>query len=148
MIDYKQRQQTIEYWWLYLFSLLNSENDFILLEKNLHEFFHKSTLGDFHIRLELCQTFSIYFSNNNNNNNLILNFIINYYKQFTEYIEFEKNSIKNQIENDIKNFFKIQQWKDTNYYSLKQSIDKSHKYLFKSIKKYKLSLLQSIEKFF
>ncbi|CAF1119887.1 unnamed protein product, partial [Rotaria sordida] len=148
MIDYKQRQQTIEYWWLYLFSLLNSENDFILLEKNLHEFFHKSTLGDFHIRLELCQTFSIYFTTNNNNNNLILNFIINYYKQFAEYIEFEKNSIKNQIENDIKNFFKIQQWKDTNYYSLKQSIDKSHKYLFKSIKKYKLSLLQSIEKFF
>ncbi|CAF1389080.1 unnamed protein product, partial [Rotaria sp. Silwood1] len=145
MIDYKQRQLTIENWWLHLFSLLNSKNDLILLEKNLHEFFSKSTLGDFNIRLELCEIFSIYIINDNTK---ILLFIINYYKQFQEYIQNEINSIRKLIENDIKNFFKIQQWKDTNYYSLKQSIDKSHKFLFKSIKKYKNFLLQPIEKFF
>ncbi|CAF3056347.1 unnamed protein product, partial [Rotaria sp. Silwood2] len=37
MIDYKQRQITIENWWLHLFALINSKNDLILLEKNLNE---------------------------------------------------------------------------------------------------------------
>ncbi|CAM4775034.1 unnamed protein product [Rotaria magnacalcarata] len=145
MIDYNQRKLTITNWWLHLFGLINSENNLVLLEKNLHEFFQKSTLGDFLIRLELCEILSKYF---NNDNLLILNSIISYYKQFQEFIQNQINAIRKPIENEIKKFFKIQQWKDTNYYSLKQSIDKSHRFLFKSIKKYKQSLLDSIQKYF
>lgn len=145
MIDFNQRKLTINNWWLILFNLIHSDNDLILLEKNLHEFFQKSTIGDFKIRLELLELFSKYFDNKNK---LILNSIINYYKQFEDFIKNEINLIRKPIENDIKQFFKIQKWKDTNYYSLKQSIEKSHKFLFKQIKKYKNHLTQSIQNLF
>jgi len=145
MIDYNQRQLTITNWWLHLFGLINSSNNLISLEKILHEFFQKSSIGDFQIRLEICEIFFQYF---NNENNLILNNIIKYYQQFQQLIKEQINLIRKPIENEIKKFFQIQQWKDTNYYSLKQSIDKSHQFLFKSMKKYKQLLNQPIEKFF
>jgi len=145
MIDYNQRQLTIINWWLHLFGIINSRNNLNSLEKILHEFFQKSSLGDFKTRLEICEILFKYF---HNENNLILNYIIKYYQQFQELIKLQINLIRKPIEEEIKKFFKIQQWKDTNYYSLKQSIDKSHQFLFKSMKKYKLLLNQPIEKFF
>jgi hypothetical protein len=142
MIDYNQRQLTINNWWLHLFGLINSEKNF---EQILHEFFQKSSLGDFSTRLELCRIFFKYFQNENHS---ILNFIIHYYQQFEGLIRNQIDLIRKPIENEIKKFFQIQQWKDTNYYSLKQSIDKSHKFLFKSMKKYRQFLNQPIEKYF
>ena len=148
MIDYNQRQLIIEQWWLYLFDIMNSKiDDFISLENNLHEFFQQSTLGDFQIRLEICEILSNYFLHNETNN-FILHSLIKYYQQFQELIEKQKlNFIRKPIENEIKKFLNIQRWKDRNYYSLKQSINKSHQFLFKSIKKYKQLILQPIGKF-
>lgn len=145
MIDYKQRQITIEKWWLHLFSIINNSNDLKLFENILQEFFQKSLLGDFQTRLEICQRLSEYF---NNENSFLLNSIIKYYQLFDQLIKNEINLIRKPIENEIKKYFQIQQWKDTNYYSLKQSIEKSHQFLFKSIKKYKQLLNQPIEKYF
>jgi hypothetical protein len=145
MIDYNQRQLTITNWWLHLFGIMNSSNNLEIFEKNLHEFFLKSSLGDFQTRLELCQIFSKYF---HNENNFILNSLLKYYQQFNESIRQQIDLIRKPIEKQIKQFLEIQQWKDTNYYSLKQSIDKSHQFLFKSIKKYRQLLNQPIEKFF
>ena len=145
MIDYNQRQLTIKSWWLHLFGIMNSSNNSLQFEKNLHEFFRQSSLGDFHTRLEICLILSKYF---HNENNLIFNSLIKYYQQFEEYLTNQINLIRKPIENEIKKHLQIQQWKDTNYYSLKQSIDKSHRFLFKSIKKYKQVRFQSIEKYF
>ena len=146
MIDYNQRQSTITNWWLHLFGSINSPNDFHSLEISLHQFFQKSSLGDFRTRLELCRIFLQYF--HSNENNFILNFIIKYYQQFEELIQNQINLIRKPIESELKKFFRIQQWKDTNYYALKQSIDKSHQFLFKSMKKYRQLLNQPIEKYF
>lgn len=145
MIDYNQRELTIKTWWLHLFGIINSSNDLKTLEKILHEFFRKSSLGDFQTRLEICQLFSKYF---HNENNLILNFLIKYYQQFQQLIQNQIHLIRKPIEQEIKKFFQIQQWKDTNYYSLKQSIEKCQKFLFKSMKKYRQLLNQPIEKYF
>lgn len=152
MIDFNLRKLTIENWFLHLFSIMNSNYDesqenLINLEKNLHEFFQKSTLGDFQIRLEICELLLKYFSKNNKNI-LILNSIINYYKQFKINFQNEILLKRKLIENNLKKFFQIQQWKDTNYYSLKQSIEKSHQFLFKSIKKYKQLLNESSVNYF
>ncbi|UJR34182.1 hypothetical protein I4U23_021588 [Adineta vaga] len=144
MIDYNQRQTTITTWWLHLFNLINSKQENVdEFEKVLHEFFRQSTLGDFPIRLEICQIFLKYFPNENR---MILNSIIQYYQQFQDFLDHQRTSFRKPIEIEIKKFLSIQQWKDTNYYSLKQSIEKSHQFLFKSMKKYKQFLHQPIEK--
>lgn len=147
MIDFNQRKSTIDKWWLHLFALIKQEHDDqTSFEQILHEFFQKSTLGDFRTRLELCRKFSRYFSAKTNNRTL--NFIVQYYEQYESFIENHIQSIRKPIQQEINQFVRIQQWKDTNYYALKQAIDKSHKFLFKSMKKYRLNLNQPIQQIF
>ena len=145
MIDFDQRQRTINQWWLHLFAIINAKESLPTeFEQNLRHFFRQSTLGDFRTRLEICQLLIKYF---HNENSALVHSIVKYYAQFGDYLQKEAETIRKPIEKEIKQFFRIQQWKDTNYYSLKQSIDKSHKFLFKSIKKYKQSLAQPMDKF-
>ena len=145
MIDFDQRRRTINQWWLHLFAIINAKESLPTeFEQNLRHFFRQSTLGDFRTRLEICQLLIGYFQNENS---ALVHSIVKYYEQFSDYLQKEADTIRKPIEKEIKQFFRIQQWKDTNYYSLKQSIDKSHRFLFKSMKKYKQSLAQPIDKF-
>ena len=137
MIDYDLRQTTINHWWLHLFGLINTEKDAVVLENVLHQFFRKSSLGDFPIRLEMIRTMEKYFHRD---------FLGKFYEQFESFFNQQIQSIRKPMEKEMKEFFRIQQWKDTNYYALKGSIEKCQKFLFKSMKKYKQSLNQPIEK--
>lgn len=137
MIDYDLRQMTINHWWLHLFGLMNTEKDTSVLENVLHQFFRKSSLGDFPIRLEMIRLMEKYFHRD---------FLGKFYEQFEVFINQQIQSIRKPIEKEMKEFFRIQQWKDTNYYALKGSIEKCQKFLFKSMKKYKQSLNQPIDK--
>ena len=146
MIDYDQRRQTIEQWWLHLFAVLRDHqtND-EQLEVHLHQFFGNATLGDFRTRLEICQTFEEYFPRRSR---ATLNGVRRYYQQFQRFFHEQIETLRKPIEKELKEFFRIQQWKDTNYYSLKQSIEKSQKFLFKAMKKYKRALYQSTRSVF
>ena len=142
MIDFQQRKQTIEQWFFILFDLLGAKSDANELRENLHQFFRSSSLGDLKIRLEISQSCEKFFPNET------LAAVRFYYEQFVEHFDQQIQTSRKPVETELKEFFRIQRWKDTNYFSLKNSIDKSKKFLFKSMKKYKRILHQSGATFF
>ena len=121
----------------------------------LDDFMRSSPLGQYHTRLQLLQSFSIYTSCLARSEsgqkrlsldrlNRILDATAQYYESFASPISLQFSGLQAQIEKEIQAFIKLASWKDVNVYSLKQSAQKSHRQLYKCIRKFRDAMRQPI----
>ncbi|KAH3685853.1 hypothetical protein WICPIJ_003141 [Wickerhamomyces pijperi] len=146
-------ESSIGEWWFNLFEVIivplltdedEAEYDIGQIIGSLNLFISNSTYGQFHPRLRLLQSFSVYVNKvhqkaHSEIANTLSN-LITFYSQFTPLIDQHINQGKKKLQKDISEVILLASWKDVNIDALKQSSRRSHAALYKIVRKYRTLL--------
>ena len=113
------------------------------LINSVKKYFENSSLGQFHIRLNILQSFINQLKLNSDKTCPTTEYILiafenlfNFYNSFSVKVSKAIELEKSPIEKEIKEFVKISKWNPNNFWSLKSSLNKSHRQLYGYMKKY------------
>ncbi|XP_062836825.1 midasin isoform X1 [Anolis carolinensis] len=111
----------------------------------LQAFIEGSSLGQFHVRLQMLLEFhcQVLLMPQVEGNDLLCNILwnlYNYYNQFSESVQARLAEVRRPIEKELKGFVKICKWNDVSFWAVKQSVEKTHRTLFKFMKKFEAAL--------
>ncbi|KAJ3134537.1 hypothetical protein HK100_003497 [Physocladia obscura] len=124
------------------------------LVASLDQLFLGSSLGGFHGRLALIQSFQKHLSIIRSQSkhikaiDIMLNVLWNVYQYYFQFSDFIKTHIENQrkpIVKELDGYVRIATWKDVNVFALKESSKKSHHHLHKFVKKYRAILSMPVK---
>ncbi|OBS65843.1 hypothetical protein A6R68_05617, partial [Neotoma lepida] len=105
----------------------------MLLVSTLQAFIEGSSLGEFHVRLQMLLVFHYSLCS-------VLWNLYHFYKQFLDPVQAKIVELRSPIEKELKEFVKISKWNDVSFWSIKQSVEKTHRTLFKFMKKFEAVL--------
>ncbi|XP_032952982.1 midasin isoform X1 [Rhinolophus ferrumequinum] len=117
----------------------------MLLVSTLQAFIEGSSLGEFHVRLQMLLVFHCHVllmpqvEGKDSLCNVLWN-LYHYYKQFFDRVQAKIVELRSPLEKELKEFVKISKWNDVSFWSIKQSVEKTHRTLFKFMKKFEAVL--------
>uniref|UniRef100_A0A8I3X1N2 Midasin n=1 Tax=Callithrix jacchus TaxID=9483 RepID=A0A8I3X1N2_CALJA len=117
----------------------------MLLVSTLQAFIEGSSLGEFHVRLQMLLVFHCHVllmpqvEGKDSLCSVLWN-LYHYYKQFFDRVQAKIVELRSPLEKELKEFVKISKWNDVSFWSIKQSIEKTHRTLFKFMKKFEAVL--------
>ncbi|XP_012665398.1 midasin [Otolemur garnettii] len=117
----------------------------MLLVSTLQAFIEGSSLGEFHVRLQMLLVFHCHVllmpqvEGKDSLCSVLWN-LYHYYKQFFDRVQAKIVELRSPIEKELKEFVKISKWNDVSFWSIKQSVEKTHRTLFKFMKKFETVL--------
>ncbi|XP_060061378.1 midasin [Erinaceus europaeus] len=117
----------------------------MLLVSTLQAFIEGSSLGEFHIRLQMLLVFHCHVllmpqvEGKDSLCSVLWN-LYHYYKQFFDRVQAKIVELRSPLEKELKEFVKISKWNDVSFWSIKQSVEKTHRTLFKFMKKFETVL--------
>ncbi|XP_066867568.1 midasin isoform X2 [Kogia breviceps] len=117
----------------------------MLLVSTLQAFIEGSSLGEFHIRLQMLLVFHCHVllmpqvEGKDSICSVLWN-LYHYYKQFFDRVQAKIVELRSPLEKELKEFVKISKWNDVSFWSIKQSVEKTHRTLFKFMKKFEAVL--------
>nr|XP_045010044.1 midasin isoform X2 [Jaculus jaculus] len=117
----------------------------MLLVSTLQAFIEGSSLGEFHVRLQMLLVFHCHVllmpqvEGKDSLCSVLWN-LYHYYKQFFDRVQDKIVELRSPIEKELKEFVKISKWNDVSFWSIKQSVEKTHRTLFKFMKKFEAVL--------
>ncbi|XP_007949614.1 midasin [Orycteropus afer afer] len=117
----------------------------MLLVSTLQAFIEGSSLGEFHVRLQMLLVFHCHVllmpqvEGKDSLCSVLWN-LYHYYKQFYDRVQAKIMELRSPIEKELKEFVKISKWNDVSFWSIKQSVEKTHRTLFKFMKKFEAVL--------
>uniref|UniRef100_A0A8D1BB25 Midasin n=1 Tax=Sus scrofa TaxID=9823 RepID=A0A8D1BB25_PIG len=117
----------------------------MLLVSTLQAFIEGSSLGEFHIRLQMLLVFHCHVllmpqvEGKDSLCSVLWN-LYHYYKQFFDRVQAKIVELRSPLEKELKEFVKISKWNDVSFWSIKQSVEKTHRTLFKFMKKFEAVL--------
>ncbi|KAK7907514.1 hypothetical protein WMY93_016126 [Mugilogobius chulae] len=111
----------------------------------LQAFMEGSTLGEFHTRLNMLQSFHCHLLvvPEQQGREALCSLLWNltcYYTQFSETVQTSISKLRQPIEKELKDFVKISKWNDVSFWAIKQSVEKTHRTLFKFMRKFEEAL--------
>ncbi|XP_070306217.1 midasin isoform X2 [Odocoileus virginianus] len=117
----------------------------MLLVSTLQAFIEGSSLGEFHIRLQMLLVFHchVLLMPQVEGKDALCSVLWNlyhYYKQFSDRVQAKIVELRSPLEKELKEFVKISKWNDVSFWSIKQSVEKTHRTLFKFMKKFEAIL--------
>ncbi|XFF81051.1 hypothetical protein AB1E18_007270 [Capra hircus] len=117
----------------------------MLLVSTLQAFIEGSSLGEFHIRLQMLLVFHchVLLMPQVEGKDALCSVLWNlyhYYKQFLYRVQAKIVELRSPLEKELKEFVKISKWNDVSFWSIKQSVEKTHRTLFKFMKKFEAVL--------
>lgn len=121
----------------------------------LDDFIRSSSLGQFHARIRLLQSFDIYLQYlvgaNSGNERIalhrvrrVLHATEQYYGLFSTQLSTHLSAQRGMLEQEIRDLIKLASWRDVNVQALKQSAQRTHHQLYKIIRKFRDLLRQPI----
>ncbi|XP_077018521.1 midasin isoform X2 [Tamandua tetradactyla] len=117
----------------------------MLLVSTLQAFIEGSSLGEFHVRLQMLLVFHCHVllmpqvEGKDSLCSVLWN-LYHYYKQFFDRVQAKIMELRSPLEKELKEFVKISKWNDASFWSIKQSVEKTHRTLFKFMKKFEAVL--------
>ncbi|XP_055981327.1 midasin [Sorex fumeus] len=117
----------------------------MLLVNTLQAFIEGSSLGEFHIRLQMLLVFHCHVllmpqvEGKDSLCSVLWN-LYHYYKQFFDRVQAKIAELRSPLEKELKEFVKISKWNDVSFWAIKQSVEKTHRTLFKFMKKFEAVL--------
>ncbi|KAG8524470.1 Midasin, partial [Galemys pyrenaicus] len=117
----------------------------MLLVSTLQAFIEGSSLGEFHVRLQMLLVFHCHVllmpqvEGKDSLCNVLWN-LYHYYNQFFDRVQAKIVELRSPLEKELKEFVKISKWNDVSFWSIKQSVEKTHRTLFKFMKKFETVL--------
>ncbi|CAH6790218.1 midasin [Phodopus roborovskii] len=117
----------------------------MLLVSTLQAFIEGSSLGEFHVRLQMLLVFHCHvllmpqIEGKDSLCSVLWN-LYHFYKQFLDPVQAKIVELRSPIEKELKEFVKISKWNDVSFWSIKQSVEKTHRTLFKFMKKFEAAL--------
>ncbi|XP_073934254.1 midasin isoform X1 [Castor canadensis] len=117
----------------------------LLLVSTLQAFIEGSSLGEFHVRLQMLLVFHCHVllmpqvEGKDSLCSVLWN-LYHYYKQFCDRVQAKIIELRSPLEKELKEFVKISKWNDVSFWSIKQSVEKTHRTLFKFMKKFEAVL--------
>ncbi|KAM5286744.1 midasin isoform 2-T2 [Hipposideros larvatus] len=117
----------------------------VLLVSTLQAFIEGSSLGEFHVRLQMLLVFHCHVllmpqvEGKDSLCSVLWN-LYHYYKQFFDRVQAKIVELRSPLEKELKEFVKISKWNDVSFWSIKQSVEKTHRTLFKFMKKFEAVL--------
>nr|XP_035921041.1 midasin isoform X1 [Halichoerus grypus] len=117
----------------------------MLLVSTLQAFIEGSSLGEFHVRLQMLLVFHCHVllmpqvEGKDSLCSVLWN-LYHYYKQFLDRVQTKIVELRSPLEKELKEFVKISKWNDVSFWSIKQSVEKTHRTLFKFMKKFEAVL--------
>ncbi|XP_037374649.1 midasin [Talpa occidentalis] len=117
----------------------------MLLVSTLQAFIEGSSLGEFHVRLQMLLVFHCHVllmpqvEGKDSLCNVLWN-LYHYYNQFFDRVQAKIMELRSPLEKELKEFVKISKWNDVSFWSIKQSVEKTHRTLFKFMKKFETVL--------
>uniref|UniRef100_A0A3Q2I9Y3 Midasin n=1 Tax=Equus caballus TaxID=9796 RepID=A0A3Q2I9Y3_HORSE len=117
----------------------------MLLVSTLQAFIEGSSLGEFHVRLQMLLVFHCHVllmpqvEGKDSLCSVLWN-LYHYYKQFFDQVQAKIVELRSPLEKELKEFVKISKWNDVSFWSIKQSVEKTHRTLFKFMKKFEAVL--------
>ncbi|XP_058163130.1 midasin isoform X2 [Dasypus novemcinctus] len=117
----------------------------MLLVSTLQAFIEGSSLGEFHVRLQMLLVFHCHVllmpqvEGKDSLCSVLWN-LYHYYKQFLDRVQAKIVELRSPLEKELKEFVKISKWNDVSFWSIKQSVEKTHRTLFKFMKKFEAVL--------
>ncbi|XP_028728584.1 LOW QUALITY PROTEIN: midasin [Peromyscus leucopus] len=117
----------------------------MLLVSTLQAFIEGSSLGEFHVRLQMLLVFHCHvllmpqIEGKDSLCSVLWN-LYHFYKQFLDPVQAKIVELRSPIEKELKEFVKISKWNDVSFWSIKQSVEKTHRTLFKFMKKFEAVL--------
>ncbi|XP_038966893.1 midasin isoform X1 [Rattus norvegicus] len=117
----------------------------MLLVSTLQAFIEGSSLGEFHVRLQMLLVFHCHVllmpqvEGKDSLCSVLWN-LYHFYKQFLDPVQAKIVELRSPIEKELKEFVKISKWNDVSFWSIKQSVEKTHRTLFKFMKKFEAVL--------
>ncbi|KAL1775570.1 midasin isoform X1 [Sigmodon hispidus] len=117
----------------------------VLLVSTLQAFIEGSSLGEFHVRLQMLLVFHCHvllmpqIEGKDSLCSVLWN-LYHFYKQFLDPVQAKIVELRSPIEKELKEFVKISKWNDVSFWSIKQSVEKTHRTLFKFMKKFEAVL--------
>ncbi|XP_052570916.1 midasin [Peromyscus californicus insignis] len=117
----------------------------MLLVSTLQAFIEGSSLGEFHVRLQMLLVFHCHvllmpqIEGKDSLCSVLWN-LYHFYKQFLDPVQAKIVELRSPIEKELKEFVKISKWNDVSFWSIKQSAEKTHRTLFKFMKKFEAVL--------
>ncbi|XP_069866566.1 midasin isoform X1 [Dipodomys merriami] len=117
----------------------------MLLVNTLQAFIEGSSLGEFHVRLQMLLVFHCHVllmpqvEGKDSLCSVLWN-LYHYYKQFFDRVQDKIVELRSPLEKELKEFVKVSKWNDVNFWSIKQSVEKTHRTLFKFMKKFEAVL--------
>ncbi|XP_038203307.1 midasin isoform X3 [Arvicola amphibius] len=117
----------------------------MLLVSTLQAFIEGSSLGEFHVRLQMLLVFHCHvllmpqIEGKDSLCSVLWN-LYHFYKQFLDPVQAKIVELRSPIEKELKEFVKISKWNDVSFWSIKQSVEKTHRTLFKYMKKFEAVL--------
>ncbi|MBZ3875424.1 Midasin, partial [Sciurus carolinensis] len=117
----------------------------MLLVSTLQAFIEGSSLGEFHVRLQMLLVFHCHVllmpqvEGKDSLCSVLWN-LYHYYKQFFDRVQAKIMELRSPLEKELKEFVKISKWNDVSFWSIKQSVEKTHRTLFKFMKKFETIL--------
>ncbi|XP_048209797.1 midasin isoform X2 [Perognathus longimembris pacificus] len=117
----------------------------MLLVNTLQAFIEGSSLGEFHVRLQMLLVFHCHVllmpqvEGKDSLCSVLWN-LYHYYKQFFDRVQDKIVELRSPLEKELKEFAKISKWNDVSFWSIKQSVEKTHRTLFKFMKKFEAVL--------
>ncbi|XP_040839706.1 midasin isoform X2 [Ochotona curzoniae] len=117
----------------------------MLLVSTLQAFIEGSSLGEFHVRLQMLLVFHCHVllmpqvEGKDSLCSVLWN-LYHYYKQFLNRVQDKIVELRSPLEKELKEFVKICKWNDVSFWSIKQSVEKTHRTLFKFMKKFEAVL--------
>ncbi|XP_054990862.1 midasin [Sorex araneus] len=117
----------------------------ILLVNTLQAFIEGSSLGEFHVRLQMLLVFHchVLLMPQVEGKDALCSVLWNlyhYYKQFFDRVQAKIAELRSPLEKELKEFVKISKWNDVSFWAIKQSVEKTHRTLFKFMKKFEAVL--------
>ncbi|XP_019064368.1 midasin isoform X2 [Fukomys damarensis] len=117
----------------------------MLLVSTLQAFIEGSSLGEFHVRLQMllvfhCHVLLIPQIEGKDSLCSVLWNLYHYYEQFFDRVQAKIVELRSPLEKELKEFVKISRWNDVSFWSIKQSVEKTHRTLFKFMKKFEAVL--------
>lgn len=117
----------------------------MLLVSTLQAFIEGSSLGEFHVRLQMLLVFHCHVllmpqvEGKDSLCSVLWN-LYHYYNQFFDRVQAKIVELRSPLEKELKEFVKICKWNDVSFWSIKQSVEKTHRTLFKFMKKFEAVL--------
>ncbi|XP_071469317.1 midasin isoform X1 [Marmota flaviventris] len=117
----------------------------MLLVSTLQAFIEGSSLGEFHVRLQMLLVFHCHVllmpqvEGKDSLCSVLWN-LYHYYQQFFDRVQAKIVELRSPLEKELKEFVKISKWNDVSFWSIKQSVEKTHRTLFKFMKKFEAVL--------